>query len=301
MAGFKVTLHGRFWVTPEARYASVSRRTDERMTGLPLFSRTPLLGRVRKKIEEVTEISPEPVISAQTLHFHHRDRIATTERPKTDPERIIARCPCSLRRKLSLNARCAFPWPSPTTTGLAGCDTIVVNGSSTNWVMVTAGWVAVIFFSSTTLAGRWSEMAFRSIATVFFGPTLRPGNALYSVAHLLADKGFHVALFVVLAILVWICLPGGSRKITFIILIGAVIGSISEYLQSFFPGRDPAIRDVIINVAGTALGTLTMLLLAARFAEPPSGPVAYQFGVATGSRIKAPVSPRCSPGTDSHP
>ncbi len=41
-----------------------------------------------------------------------------------------------------------------------------------------------------------------------------------------------------------------------ILLCGAIVGSCSEYLQRFFPDRDPAIRDVLINIGGTALGLL---------------------------------------------
>ena len=39
-----------------------------------------------------------------------------------------------------------------------------------------------------------------------------------------------------------------------IVLCGALVGLCSEFLQRFFPDRDPAIRDVIINICGTALG-----------------------------------------------
>jgi len=35
-------------------------------------------------------------------------------------------------------------------------------------------------------------------------------------------------------------------------------------LQRFFPGRDPALRDVLINVGGTALGVAASVLAAKR-------------------------------------
>jgi VanZ family protein len=147
--------------------------------------------------------------------------------------------------------------------------------------MATVTWVAVILFSSSSLAGKWSEEVFRAVSAVLFGQSLRPGNPLYGSVHLLADKGFHVTLFTILAILLWMSLRSASRKITVIIFIGAAVGSISEYVQSFFPGRDPAIRDVFINLAGTVLGTLIMMFLVARSAngaartdrEKPCGPV----------------------------
>ncbi len=67
-------------------------------------------------------------------------------------------------------------------------------------------------------------------------------------------------MFFILALLLCQALPSGRRKEYQVIAAGAIIGSCSEYLQSFFPGRDPAIRDVLINVAGTALGLLAYKL-----------------------------------------
>ena len=83
---------------------------------------------------------------------------------------------------------------------------------------------------------------------------MQAGDSVYSFVHLLADKGFHVTLFLVLAVLLWKALPPGSWKVAGILILGAIMGSASEFLQSFFPGRDPAIRDVLINIAGTAIG-----------------------------------------------
>jgi VanZ family protein len=78
--------------------------------------------------------------------------------------------------------------------------------------------------------------------------------APYGIVHLLADKGFHVTLFCVLAVLLWQALRHSEKKIWVILLSGAAVGSCSEFLQRFFPGRDPAIRDVLINIGGTAIG-----------------------------------------------
>ncbi len=81
----------------------------------------------------------------------------------------------------------------------------------------------------------------------------QPSTGLF---HLLVDKGFHVSLFCVLAILLWFALPRGPDKQLWIVGCGAVVGSCSEFLQRFFPDRDPAIRDVFINIGGTVLGVL---------------------------------------------
>lgn len=103
------------------------------------------------------------------------------------------------------------------------------------------------------MAGQSSEAAFSSLSWFLFR-FFHPNYAEYRVIHFLADKGVHVVLFAVLAILLWQAMPQGPWKKAAIVLTGAFVGSCSEFLQSFYPGRDPAIRDVIINTAATALG-----------------------------------------------
>ena len=123
-------------------------------------------------------------------------------------------------------------------------------------------WIGIIFFSSTGIAGYWSERTFcYGAGKLFWG--LPTDSFPYRLIHFAAEKSVHVSLFLVLAILLWQCLPSVRRKIPVILFIAAAVGSISEYLQSFFPGRDPAFRDVCINVLGATVGTL-MILMAQR-------------------------------------
>lgn len=129
------------------------------------------------------------------------------------------------------------------------------------WALAVLAWIGTIFFSSTSLAAQWSERAFHFFSGLLFGG-LGPNDPSYGLIHLLADKGFHVALFLILAILLWKAIPQGKWKIGTVLLFGAFVGSCSEFLQRFFPGRDPAIRDVLINVAGTALGVVVALAFA---------------------------------------
>lgn len=121
------------------------------------------------------------------------------------------------------------------------------------WRFAVAAWVCVIFFSSTSLASEWCESLFSRLSEALLGQ-LHPHSSSYDLVHLLAGKGLHVTLFAVLAILLWQALPNTQRKVVTILLWGAIVGSCSEFLQRYFPGRDPAVRDVLINVAGTALG-----------------------------------------------
>lgn len=136
----------------------------------------------------------------------------------------------------------------------------MIIGRINPWAFAVASWIGVIFFSSTSTAAEWCETLFQFVGSILF-PHLEREGPSYGLLHLIADKGFHVALFCVLAILIWKLLSNPQWKKTRILLAGAVVGSCSEFLQRFFPGRDPAIRDVLINIAGTALGIAVMLII----------------------------------------
>ncbi len=134
-----------------------------------------------------------------------------------------------------------------------GRTNLMIAEKFTAWIWAVVIWVGVIFFSSTSLASKWAEGSFGFLSRELFSQ-MRLHSSSYDIVHLLADKGFHVSLFCVLAVLLWQALPRDGNKIWTILLIGAVVGSCSEFLQSFFPDRDPAVRDVLINVGGTAVG-----------------------------------------------
>ena len=126
------------------------------------------------------------------------------------------------------------------------------------WNLAVLAWAGVIFFSSTSIADQWGEQGFNWLSSIFFSH-LGPDTSSYSIFHLLAHKSVHIFLFLVLALLLWKAVPEGEWKITLILVLGAFIGSCSEFLQRFFPGRDPAIRDVLINVGATGLGIFACL------------------------------------------
>ncbi len=121
------------------------------------------------------------------------------------------------------------------------------------WILAVIAWIAVIFFSSTSLAAEWCEQGFHFLAGILFGH-FGPENSSYRLIHLLADKSVHVTLFLVLALLLWKVFVNARLKVVFILLAGALVGSASEFLQRFFPGRDPALRDVLINFVSTGIG-----------------------------------------------
>jgi len=120
-------------------------------------------------------------------------------------------------------------------------------------VLAVIAWIGVIFFSSTSLASQWCEQGFSWLSSLLFGH-LGPTDPSYGILHLLADKGVHVSLFLILAMLLCMTIPQIRWKAAIVLGCGALVGSCSEFLQRFFPGRDPAIRDVLINIGGTAAG-----------------------------------------------
>jgi VanZ family protein len=126
------------------------------------------------------------------------------------------------------------------------------------WYLAVAAWISVIFFSSTSLASQLCEQLFRSVSALFFA-RVAPTDPSYDVLHLMADKGLHVSMFLVLALLLWKAYSSKRGKVWLILLTGLIVGSCSEFLQRFFPGRDPAVRDVLINLGGTALGVCLVL------------------------------------------
>jgi len=72
-------------------------------------------------------------------------------------------------------------------------------------------------------------------------------------------------MFLVLGTLLWKAIKAIEDvrgKIAVILLMGLLIGTASEFLQRFFPGRDPSVRDILINLAGTAMGVAISLVFA---------------------------------------
>jgi len=149
--------------------------------------------------------------------------------------------------------------------------------------VAVVGWIGVIFFSSTSTASRWCEAAFSYLSWMFISGLPR-NSSRYGLIHLAADKGLHLTLFVVLAALLFQAMANPHHKIVRILLFGLVVGCCSEFLQSFFPDRYPAILDVLINLAGTAFGVLvSRVLWKRRNAIGTPGAIEYSFGSSDGA------------------
>ncbi len=124
-------------------------------------------------------------------------------------------------------------------------------------VLLLAVLIVVIAFSSSSLAARWLDDGVCNAFTLFFGTGIAGDSPVYQGTHFVIEKGSHLAMYFGFGFILSIAWPGASkRKFLWICLTGLAMGIASELLQFLFPGRDPALRDVAINLAGTVLGAM---------------------------------------------
>lgn len=81
------------------------------------------------------------------------------------------------------------------------------------------------------------------------------------------DKGVHIAMYAILGFsLLWALHSTRLKHSRFIVLIAASIGmsygALDEFHQSFVPGRDASIFDVLADGAGSAAGAWAAAKLA---------------------------------------
>ena len=134
-------------------------------------------------------------------------------------------------------------------------------------------WLLVIGFSSTTFAGHWADSVFDQITNNSFIHLRHVDPYRRYLVHFMAEKNVHLTMFTVFAILLYQLLGDTKSKTAVVLTFGCCVGIFSEILQSFFPGRDPTVRDAAINLSGTCLGVLICLIanrLRRRVAKRPS-------------------------------
>ncbi len=135
------------------------------------------------------------------------------------------------------------------------------------WILIHVG---LVLFSSTNIAGQASEYAFQFYRD---WTGLDGGAGL----HLLADKGVHFSLFFTLGLILYYSLIAPTReKVLWVLLACLLVGSASEGLQFYFPGRHPSLADVMLNGVSGLLGAVFVSCMAAR--------ANFQAEVTTGSR-----------------
>jgi VanZ family protein len=129
-------------------------------------------------------------------------------------------------------------------------------------------WVVVIALSSTSFAGRWADIVFDQVASAPWFHFHSLDMYWRSMIHFLAEKDFHLWMYSIFAALLYWSLGSIKSKAAWVLGMGAAVGIGSEILQSVFPGRDPTVRDALINLAGTGLG-VALCYAAARLSRTP--------------------------------
>lgn len=117
-------------------------------------------------------------------------------------------------------------------------------------------WGVLILYSSTNAAERTCNQALARCQELLFGPDLSPDTGEPD-SHFVLKKAVHMTLFLVFAFLLTQALEGNRRQIVLMTLLaGGLTGCLSELLQNFFPGREPTVRDALINLTSTGIGAL---------------------------------------------
>jgi VanZ family protein len=103
-------------------------------------------------------------------------------------------------------------------------------------------------------------MAFQKLYSwILGGGPYQQDGTTYETVRLIADKGFHLTMFFVLALPLSKVFVARQSKLGYIALTGLIVGSVSELLQNYFPGRDPAVQDVLLNLASILIGAVWFL------------------------------------------
>lgn len=119
-------------------------------------------------------------------------------------------------------------------------------------VAIAAAWLGLGFFASTS---RFSGEHTRPLLAHFVRAVGLPDSAIDAL-NLGVRKAGHLTEYAVLAaIVVWIV--GGVRSAAvrrnwfwIALAIVAIVGACDEFHQSFEPGRDSSLRDVLIDICG---------------------------------------------------
>ena len=129
-------------------------------------------------------------------------------------------------------------------------------------------WLGVIFVDSTDLMSVEHTSRFIVPTLLWLEPGMAP-ETLRSILFAMR-KCAHLSEYAILALLLWRALRSGSAlraKISMLfgaVLLGcAVFAGSDEFHQSFVKSRTPAVRDVLLDIAGALFG----LLIGASFAH----------------------------------
>jgi VanZ family protein len=121
------------------------------------------------------------------------------------------------------------------------------------WLLLAVVWTGVIFYGSTASAERLCDRALAGVLALV-APAAGPDDGR-PPDYFWEKKAIHAALFVTLAFLLSrASVHGAHLSLVLIVVLGTAVGMASEALQFFFPSREPALRDVVINTAAVCAG-----------------------------------------------
>jgi VanZ family protein len=125
-------------------------------------------------------------------------------------------------------------------------------------VLIAGGWAALVFVCSSRAAGDAAAQVFAWLYALGLELGMITSGAHYERDLVIGQKSFHVLLFAVLGLLIRRAF-GSSLKPTSVALLGLVIAGGTEAAQRFFPGREPAVSDLLLNCLGFAAGVALAL------------------------------------------
>jgi VanZ family protein len=102
-----------------------------------------------------------------------------------------------------------------------------------------------------TLIG-WGPAAFWAVVLFFLSETQPDSDSAWLAIN---DKVIHLGLYLVLGgTLSWGEWKASWNFPVLLLLLGGAYGVLDEWHQSFVPGRDPSLGDVLADTAGVILG-----------------------------------------------
>jgi VanZ family protein len=136
------------------------------------------------------------------------------------------------------------------------------------WLLLLI-WLGVIFIGSTDLLSADQTSRFIVPILLWLKPGLAP-ETMWTIL-VIMRKCVHVCEYAILALLLWRALRSSSAirgKMSILFgaaLLGcAVFAASDEFHQSFIKSRTPAVRDVLLDIAGALLGLLIGISFARR-------------------------------------
>jgi VanZ family protein len=120
-------------------------------------------------------------------------------------------------------------------------------------------WMTLVFSASTTLGRPENTSRFVRPILLWLNPNM-PEVTIEKI-HLVVRKTAHFVEYGMMGLLVWRLIhfdsawaPCRSREFLTALLVAALYAASDEFHQSFVPGRQPAVRDVLIDCCGAGVG-----------------------------------------------